>query len=47
MMSAKLATPGLLKIKIFKNKGCDVINVPQIILYMQSCDQNLITLAFL
>ena len=26
-MSAKLATPGLLKIKLFKNKGCDVVIV--------------------
>ena len=26
MMSAKLATPGLLKIKIFRNKGYAVIN---------------------
>ena len=25
MMSAKLTTPGLLKIKIFQNKGYDVI----------------------
>ena len=25
MMSAKLATPGFLKIKIFQNKGYDVI----------------------
>ena len=25
MMSAKLATPGLLEIKIFRNKGYDVI----------------------
>ena len=25
MMSAKIATPGLLKIKIFQNKGYDVI----------------------
>ena len=25
MMSAKLASPGLLKIKIFQNKGYDVI----------------------
>ena len=24
-MSAKLATPGLLKINLFKNKGCDVV----------------------
>ena len=26
IMSAKLATPDLLKIKIFRNKGYDVIN---------------------
>ena len=25
MMSAKMATPGLLKITVFWNKGCDVI----------------------
>ena len=25
MMSAKIATPGLLKIMVFLNKGCDVI----------------------
>ena len=25
LMSAELATPGLLKIKIFRNKGCDFI----------------------
>ena len=25
MMSAKLVTPGLVKIRIFRNKGCDVI----------------------
>ena len=25
MMSAKLATPGLLKIKMFQNKGYDVV----------------------
>ena len=24
MMSAKIATPGLLKIAVFGNKGCDV-----------------------
>ena len=24
-MSAKMATPGLLKIPVFSNKGCDVI----------------------
>ena len=27
MMSAKLATPGLFRIKIFKNKGYEVITV--------------------
>ena len=26
MMSAKIATPGLLKIKVFWNKGYDIIN---------------------
>ena len=54
-MSAKLATPGLLKIKIFQNKGYDVINpvydinyhVTQIIFHMWSCDQSLVCLAFL
>ena len=25
LMSAELATPGLLKMKIFRNKGCDFI----------------------
>ena len=25
MMSAKIATPGLLKVKVFRNKGYDVI----------------------
>ena len=25
IISAKIATPGLLKIKLFSNKGCDVI----------------------
>ena len=55
LMSAKLATPGLLKIKIFQNKGYDVINpvydinypVTQIIFHMWSCDQSLVCLAFL
>ena len=58
MMSAKLATPGLLKIKIFQNKGHDVIipdydvtnkvfHVTHIMLYMWSCDQSLVPLAFL
>ena len=54
MMSAKMATLGLLKIKIFRNKGYDVIpslhdvlmkfyHVTQIILSMWSCDQSLVT----
>ena len=58
MMSAKMATLGLLKIKIFWNKCYDVIicaydvtnksyHVNQIILQMWSCDQNLVSLAFL
>ena len=53
MMSAKMATVGLLKIKVFWNKGYDVkffskfYHVTQIILYMWSCDQSLVTLAFL
>ena len=34
MMSAKMATLSLLKIKIFRNKGCDVINKNL------SCDSN-------
>ena len=57
-MSAKLATPGLLKIKIFRNKGYDVIipdytsptkfyHVTQIILKMLSFDQSWVALAFL
>ena len=57
-MSAKHATPGLLKIKIFQNKAYDVIindydvtkkfhYVTQIILSMWSCDQSLVTLASL
>ena len=53
-----MATPGLLKITVFWNKGYDVIipdddvttkfyQVIQIILQMRSCDQSLVTLAFL
>ena len=53
MMSAKLATLGLLKIKVF-TKGYDPIffprtsltkfyNVTKIILQMWSCDQSLVT----
>ena len=49
MMPTKLATPGLLKRKIFRNKVFDVIilHLIQIILSMWSCDQRLVTLAFL
>ena len=58
MMSGNLATPGLLKIKIFQNKGYevlipdyDVINkllsLTQIILKMWSSNQSLVTVAFL
>ena len=58
MRSAKMATLGLLKIKIFWNKGYDVIilsmtsstkiyHVTHIILLMWLCDQSLVTLALL
>ena len=53
MMSAKMATPVLLKIKVIWNKGYYVIysvydftNKTRIILWMWSCDQSLVTLAF-
>ena len=57
MMSAKMATSALLKIKVFWNKGYYAIysayDVPtkfchmaQIILWMWSCGQSLVTLAF-
>ena len=58
MMLAEMATPGLLKIKVFRNKDYYVIisvhdvtkkcyQTTQIILRMWSCDQSLIILAFL
>ena len=58
MMSAKLVAAGLLKTKVFWNKGYDTwllsvmsptkfYHVTQIIFYMGSCDQSLVTLAFL
>ena len=58
MMSAKLATLGLFTIKVFQNKGYGVIffsimsptkfyHVTQIIRQMCSCNQGLVTLAFL
>ena len=46
MMSAKMATPDLLKIKIFWNKGYDAV-ISGHGVNMYSCDQNLVTLAFL
>ena len=51
MMSAKMAILGILKIYDVKISVCDVTNkidhVTQIILQMWSCDQSLVTLAFL
>ena len=58
MISAKMAALDLLKIKVFSNKGYDVIisehdatkNVLsriQITLWIWSCDQSLVTLGFL
>ena len=49
MMSAKLVPPGLLKIKIFRNKGHDVLVVDygvtnKIILFIWSCDQSFISM---
>ena len=43
MMSAKMVTLGLLKIKVFRNKGCDVIiSVYDVINKNLSCDSNFI-----
>ena len=58
MMSAKLATLGLLKIKVFRSKGYDVVifhhevtnkilSCDKFMLQMWSCYQSLVTLAFL
>ena len=58
MMPANMATLGLIKIKVFWNNVYEVIisahdfskkfyHMPQIILLMLSCDQSLVTLAFL
>ena len=58
MISAKMATPDLLRIMVFWNECYDVIisvitspaklyHVIQIILQMCSCDQSLVTVAFL
>ena len=43
MISAKLATPGLLKIKIFRSKGCDIIILDyDVTSKILSCDSNLV-----
>ena len=58
LMSAKLATPGLLKIKIFQNESYDdiipdydvtnkILSGDSNYIVMWSCDQSLVTLAFL
>ena len=58
MLSAKLATPGLLKINIFQNKGYDVLFLEHDLINkiltsdsnyieMWSFDQSLVTAAFL
>ena len=58
MISTKMPTLGRLKIKVFQNIGYDVIisvhedknkilSLTQIISKMWSCDQSLVTLAFL
>ena len=58
MMSAKMATPALLKVKVFeinviksyilsRTSPAKFCHITQIIMWMWSCDQNLVTLAFL
>ena len=48
MMSAKMATPGLLKIRVFRNKGFDVlISVDDIINKIFSRDSNYIVHLFI
>ena len=43
MMSAKMATLSILKIKVLRNKGCDVITfVYDVINKTLSCDSNFI-----
>ena len=54
MMSAKMATPSLVKIKIFWNTShilsitsrTKFCHITQIKLWMWSCDQSLVTLTF-
>ena len=40
MLSAKMATPGLLEIKAFWKKGYDIISVHDVIIKILSCDSN-------
>ena len=53
IMSPKLATPGLLKTKVMRSYFLTMMqptkfyHLVQIILYMWSCDQSLVNLAFL
>ena len=51
MMSAKMATSGLVKLKLSWRKGYDVIisvhDVNNKVLSRDSCDQSLVTLAFM
>ena len=48
MMSAKMATPGLLKIMVFWNKGYDVIvSVDDVTNKILSCDSNYIVDVFM
>ena len=48
MISAKMATPGLLKITVFWNKGCDIIiPVDDVTNKISSCDSNYIVDVFM
>ena len=48
MMSAKLSTPGLLKITVFLNKGYDVlISIDDVINKILSRDSNYIVAVFM
>ena len=48
MMSAKMATPGLLKITVFWNKGYDVlIPVDDVVNKIWSCDSSFIVDVFM
>ena len=48
MISAKMATPGLLKITVFWNKGCGIIiSVDDVTNKISSCDSNYIVDVFM